>query len=187
MSCLIMKPEALAALANAVETRLNCGYDFWGFDAPNSLYDELRDCKSIHLYHSEGIYRRLYALNVQAYNGRYKDHEEPAGEEAPVIDVNQYTIHHGPAYREHGFAARPWHYHLAKLLDLWLYQTAEGWTCKDPLRLAIGEFRDSLYYFIVRNSPEYITGRWGELAMREMESGPAGAPAVSDEQEAGRE
>lgn len=163
MSCMIMGYEPLAALANAVETRLNVGYSYWGFEAPDSLYRELADCKRSCTYFSEQIYKRLYALNVRAYNGRYANHEEPADEEAPAIDVNRYTVHHGPEYREHGFAVRPWHYQLAKLLDCWLYQTAEDATYKDPLRLAMVEFRDNLYSFIVTNRPEYVTSSWGDL------------------------
>ena len=163
MSCLIMNPEPLAALANAVETRLNCGYDYWGFEAPDSLYHELADCKKSRTYFATAIYRKLYAVNVRAYNGRYGSHEEPADETAPDIDVNQYKVHQGPEYREHGFAVCPWHYQLAMLLDFWLYQTLEDVTRSDPLRLAMEAFRDSLYSFIIRNSPEYFNLRWGLL------------------------
>ena len=163
MSCLIMKSEALAALANAVEARLSCKYSYWGFEAPDSLYHELSDCRSTHSYCVESIYRKLYALNVRAYNGRYKDHEEPADEDAPVIDGSGYIVHHGPEYREHGFAVRPWHYQLAALLDFWLYQTLEDATRNDPLRLAMQDFRDRLYGFIVQNSPPYTAVRQGKL------------------------
>ena len=138
MSCMVMNPEPLAALANAVETRLNCDFNYWGFEAPDSLYRELEDCMTSVTYFAEDIYRKLYALNIRA-------------------------VHHGPEYREHGFAVRPWHYQLAKLLDFWLYQTAEDATVNDPLRLAMKEFRDGLYQFIVLNSPEYFNVRWGEL------------------------
>lgn len=78
-------------------------------------------------------------------------------------DGSKYIVHHRPEYREHGFAVCPWHYQLAKLLDCWLYQTAEDATYKDPLRLAMKEFRDGLYYFIVMNSPQYVDVQWGEL------------------------
>ena len=165
MSCLIMNPEPLAALANAVETRLNCGYDYWGFEAPDSLYHELRDCKMSCTFFAEDIYHRLYAVNVRAYNGRYANHEEPVDEADPVIDGSKYVVHHGPEYREHGFAVRPWHYHLAMLLDFWIYQTAEDTTRSDPLRLAMKEFRDSLYGFIIQNTPEYFNIRWGQLPL----------------------
>lgn len=163
MSCIVMKCEPLAALANAVEARLNCGYDFWGFDVPGSLYTALDDCRTIRLYEAEEIYRKLYVLNVKAYNERYKSHEEPLSEKIPVVDVSAYTVHHKPEYREHGFAVRPWHYHLASLLDFWLYQTLEGAVKDDPLRLAMRDFRDSLYGFIVQNSPPYTAVRRGDL------------------------
>lgn len=163
MSCIVMKCESLAALANAVEARLNCGYDFWGFDAPNSLYTALDDCRTVRLYAAEEIYCKLYVLNVQAYNERYKSHEVPLSEEIPVVDVSAYTVHHRPEYRGHGFAVRPWHYHLASLLDFWLYQTLEDAVKDDPLRLAMRDFRDSLYGFIIQNSPPYTAVRRGDL------------------------
>ena len=163
MSCMVMNPEPLAALANAVEARLNCDYGYWGFEAPDSLYRELKGCRSHFLYHAEEIYRRLYAVNVRAYNGRYAGHEEPEDEEAPDIDIGRYIVHRGPEYREHGFAVQLWHYQLAKLLDFWLYQTLEDATHDDPLRLAMKDFRDILYSFIVANSPQYVEVRWGGL------------------------
>ena len=151
MSCMVMSPEPLAALANAVEARLNC------------LYRELNDCKTSRTYFAEAIYKKLYALNIRAYNGRYSGHEKPVGEEAPIIDGSMYIIHRRPAYREHGFAVRAWHYHLAKLLDFWLYQTLEDATHNDPLRLAMVEFQRALYTFIVTNSTEYADVQWEGL------------------------
>ena len=163
MSCFVMNNEPLAALANAVETRLNCDYNYWGFSAPDSLYTALADCKTSCTYFAKDIYRRLYAVNVRAYNGRYADHEEPADEEAPTIDGSKYIVHRPPEYREHGFAVCLWHYQLSKLLDCWIYQTAEDSTRNDPLRLAMQKFWDNLYSFIVLNSPEYTAVRWGEF------------------------
>lgn len=163
MSCFVMNPEPLAAIANAVEARLNCDYNYWGFEAPASLYDALRDCKTSCTYFAEAIYRKLYAVNVRAYNGRYESHEEPVDEEAPTIDGNKYIVHRPPEYQEHSFAVRPWHFQLAKLLDCWLYQTLEDATYGNPLRLAMAEFRDGLYGFIVSHSPCYVENRWGEF------------------------
>ena len=163
MSCMVMNPEPLAALANAVETRLNCDYSYWGFEAPDSLYRELDDCKTSCTYFAEAIYKKLYALNIRAYNGRCSGHEEPAGEEAPIIDGSKYIVHRRPEYREHGFSVRAWHYHLTKLLDFWLYQTLEDATRNDPLRLAMVEFQRALYTFIVTNSTEYADVQWEGL------------------------
>ena len=169
MSCIVMKYESLAALANAVEARLNCDYNFWGFDAPDSLYRAFEDCRTVRLYSAEDIYNRLYMLNAKAYNERYKNHEEAAVEKAPIIDGSRYIIHHRPEYWEHGFAVRPWHYYLAALLDCWLYQTLEGVVRNDPRRLAMRDFRDGLYGFIIRNSPPYTAVRLGELPLSGME------------------
>ena len=119
MSCFVMNNEPLAALANAVETRLNCDYNYWGFEAPASLYNALADCKTSCTYFAKDIYRRLYAVNVRAYNGRYADHEEPADEEAPTIDGSKYIVHRPPEYREHGYAGSLWHYKRTKMRDCW--------------------------------------------------------------------
>ncbi len=89
MSCMIMKEESLAALANAVADRLNRGYDFWGFEAPESLYHELSDCRTVSgcNYSAEAIYHRFYTLNVQAYNGRYKE-QDSNDERIPNVDIS---------------------------------------------------------------------------------------------------
>lgn len=165
MSCFVMKKEPLAALANAVAARLNCDYNYWGFEAPASLYRELKSCAILyHCFSAGKIYCKLYTLNVQAYNGRYLGHQNSCNEEVPPnVDIDSCTVHRRPEYREHGFAVCPWHYQLAKLLDCWLYQTAEDIIHTDPLRLAIKDFRDSLYSFIIQNSPDYVTFSWGEL------------------------
>ena len=44
MSCFVMNPEPLAALANTIAMVLYGGYNACGFEAPKSLYDTLRDC-----------------------------------------------------------------------------------------------------------------------------------------------
>ena len=117
MSCMIMDPEPLAAIANA------------------------------------------------AYNGRYARMDDDAADEtAPVIDGSCYKVHQRPEYAEHHHAVRPWHYHLAKLLDFWLYQTAEDATRNDPVRAAMLDFRESLFEFIVQRSEEYDDApAWGRL------------------------
>ena len=164
MSCMIMNSESLAAIANAAETLLNCGYEYFGFDATHKMRDAFRDCRTCGFYAAEEIYKKLYAVNVAAYNGRYKDHETPADNEAPTIDGSCYKVHQRPEYVEHHHAVRPWHYHLAKLLDFWLYQTSEAATWKDPARAAMLDFQKALYEFIVQRSGEYDNApAWGRL------------------------
>lgn len=50
MSCRMMSPAPLAALANAMEMLLNHGYDYFGFDAPDSLFNAASDCRNTTFY-----------------------------------------------------------------------------------------------------------------------------------------
>lgn len=73
MSCFIMSDQAHAATANALEYILNSGFNRFGFDAPDSLYKALSDCRDRYGFYCSGlIFRRLYDLNSRAYAGRYK-------------------------------------------------------------------------------------------------------------------
>lgn len=164
MSCMIMNPEPLAAIANAAEMLLNHGYDYFGFAPSQRMYEAFQDCRPCGFYESESIYRKLYTVNVAAYNGRYSSHETPADTEAPDIDVSCCKIHQLPEYADHHHAVRPWHYRLAKLLDFWLYQTAEDATWNDPTRAAMLDFQNALFEFIVQRSAEYDSApAWGRL------------------------
>lgn len=165
MSCMIMNPEPLAAVANAAETLLNHGFNYFGFDASNRMRQAFQDCQSCGYYVAEEIYKKLWAVNAAAYNGRYaRMDDEAADESAPTIDGSRYTVHHGPEYEDHHHAVRPWHYHLAKLLDFWLYQTNEDATYADPVRVAMEDFQKSLYSFIVQRSSAYDAApEWGRL------------------------
>ena len=163
MSCLIMDAGPLAAIANAVEMLLNCGYDYFGFDSPDSLLAAARDCRASTLYSATMLYRKLYALNIAAYNGRYSTHEQPADDEAPDVDLSKYRVHCPPEYADHHHAVRPWHFRLAKLLDFWIYQVSEDATRSDDFVVAMRDFRDCLFQFIVQRSSEYDRYGWGRL------------------------
>ena len=45
MSCFIMSDQAHATTANTLEYILNSGFNRFGFDAPDSLYKALSDCR----------------------------------------------------------------------------------------------------------------------------------------------
>ena len=116
------------------------------------------------LYFAENIYRKLYAVNAAAYNGRYaRMDDEAADDVAPVIDVSGYRVHRPYEYGDHHYIVQPWHYKLAMLLDFWIYQTSEDATRSHPLYLGMKSFRDALYKFIIRNSDEYRANQWGRL------------------------
>ena len=161
MSCMMMTPEALAALSNFTETALNTGFEYMGFDVPEELHEAAHALWAGGMYNARMIFERLYALNATAYAGRYN--EEDVDTTAPDLDISRHTIHHRPEYADHHHAVKSWHYQAAKLLDFWLYQTAESATIHDPLRSAMYKFRGALFEFIVERSPEYDSFPWGRL------------------------
>lgn len=164
MSCLMMTNQAHATLANTLEFILNGGFNRFGFEAPESLFKALDDCKdSAGFYNEEKIFRRLYDLNARAYNGRYKGaaHIAPADfatdfpSVPPLVQARQYENFHEKLL--------PWHYKLAKLVDCLIYQAEEDATRNDPLFLALIDFKRMYCSFLVTNSDEYNAAPWGSI------------------------
>lgn len=149
MSVLVMSEEAHATLAEVIRTVLDEGYNFFGFEAPQSLYDALDDCEFEDIrgcYSSAKIYRKLYTLNIKAYDNRYKIEEDDPivpkmPDVPPLVQIRQYGSGH-----DH---PRNWHYKLAKLLDCLIYQCSDKPTAVDPLYLALVDFDRVVKSFIV--------------------------------------
>lgn len=157
MSCFIMSNESLSILANSLEHILNSGFNRFGFEAPESLAIELSDCCDKYGFYSAGlIYRRLYALNLSAYNGRYKK-RYPLDEIPEMTTKNIITDR---KYNKHEII-QPWHYQLCKLVECFIYQTCEDATRADELHTALTQFSHILSAFIVHNSNEYHAFQWG--------------------------
>ena len=86
MSCFIMSDQAHATTANTLEYILNSGFNRFGFDAPDSLYKALSDCRDRYGFYCSGlIFRRLYDLNSRAYAGRYKTDAYTTPPEMPSV------------------------------------------------------------------------------------------------------
>ena len=102
MSVLVMSEEAHATLAEVIRTVLDEGYNFFGFEAPQSLYDALDDCEFEDIrgcYSSAKIYRKLYTLNIKAYDNRYKIEEDDPivpkmPDVPPLVQIRQYGSGH---------------------------------------------------------------------------------------------
>lgn len=163
MSCFIMECKALAAIANATASLLKDGFNYWGFPAEPELYEACTSClQGTDL--AKSIYQKLYAINVAAYAGRYEDHQEVLMSSAALdIDVSPYKIHEPRKIHNYHGVVFAWHYKLAKLIDCWLYQTAEYDTVNDPLRAGMQTFKNSLYNYIVMNNDIYEQAGWGIL------------------------
>ena len=163
MSVLVMSEEAHATLAEVIRTVLDEGYNFFGFEAPQSLYDALDDCEFEDIrgcYSSAKIYRKLYTLNIKAYDNRYKIEEDDPivpkmPDVPPLVQIRQYGSGH-----DH---PRNWHYKLAKLLDCLIYQCSDKPTAVDPLYLALVDFDRVVKSFIVTNNDVYNNAPWGSI------------------------
>jgi len=113
-------------------------------------------------YNAEAIAADLYRLNTAAYNGRYRENELPTM--LPSLR-HSCTIYKQAEYTQTGRgmseAPQEWHFHLVKLLDCYLYQTAEDATSADPLRKSLKAFNASLMAGIIHHSPAYDLHQWG--------------------------
>ena len=111
MSCFIMSDQAHAATANALEYILNSGFNRFGFDAPDSLYKALSDCRDRYGFYCSGlIFRRLYDLNSRAYAGRYKTDADTTPPEMPSVPPLVQEREREDQHEK----LLPWHYKLAK-------------------------------------------------------------------------
>ena len=162
MSCMMMNTRAIATLANTVEFILNSGFNRFGFEAPKSLYEALSDCRDRYsFYNSSDIYRRFYALNAAAYNGRYMARpSEPVDAEAPDMPDVPMLVQ-DRLYFNHEIL-QPWHYKFCKLLDCLIYQASEDTTRNGPLLFALIDFSRVYKSFLVTNTAEYCDFVWGE-------------------------
>lgn len=163
MSCFIMNPDSirkigytLAEILNACKYRNCYTFDKGAANAANlpklfAAYD-----RPLYGFDPEAISETLHRLNVKAYAGRYNDPDaEPF---APPANV-RYNLRPLAGATN---TPQEWHYHLASLLDCYLYQTAEDATLADPIRAALETFSAHLAAGIVRNSEQYNKYRWGE-------------------------
>ena len=160
MSCIIMNAKPLASIADFIASLLNYGYNSFGMEAPKSMYDSLKYCKDKWgIYQAEQIYDKLHELNVMAYNGRYgREHE---GEEYfepyapnPPMQRRECENHHEKVM--------PWHIQMEHRLAFLTYQLCEDATCDTPLYKAMIDLEHRLDAFIVHNSDEWQSLRWGE-------------------------
>lgn len=159
MSCFVMEPRAIAALARGMETILNIGYTFAGFTAPTTLAVALLPCRDKYdFYDEKQIFKMLYDLNEAAYAGRYKEEPSPAPdwpEDVPrLLTRPTYNGYYKP---NENF----WKYY--KLLDCLVYQTSEDATRDNALYLALLDFSRVLAAYLVRNCAAYNAAEWGRV------------------------
>lgn len=160
MSCMIMSAKPLASLADFITSLLNVGYNYFGMEAPSSLYRALDDCVDKWGQYSErAVYDALHDLNVRAYKGRYGRENDDEGS-YPAYATN--TAHKPRECVEHHEKVMPWHFLIEKRLAFLTYQCCEDATYDTPLYKALVELEHQLDTFIVQNSDAWQGLGWGE-------------------------
>ena len=163
MSCMMLSVASLCSIADALETIGNAGYNYCGFECPQTLFDALATCRNRHgeLLASR-IYQALWALNDRAYCARYKDARPcPFAPDAVKVPHLLRPVQHSRIGDYFVATIQPGVYQLLKHLDCLLYELDEGDTMKDPLFIGLDDLRSTLCGFIARNATDYINTPWG--------------------------
>lgn len=160
MSCFVMNPEPIAALADYIADLCNCGWSVFHMDPPDELKMELKNCIVADRFDETEIYNTLYALNIAAYRGRYLDNH-------PEVEKETENFKKYKPNRQHGLlfgclANEGWEDRMLKRLDCFLYQCAEDPVYGCPLYKALDKLADRLAGHIARSKPEYRNAEWGE-------------------------
>lgn len=164
MSCFVMNSDSIRRIGYTIAEILNaCKFSsVYTFDKNAASVANLH--KVFEKYESplsgfdpEAISKNLYMLNVKAYDGRYRKKSEFIFTEPDM--KKRYNLR---PVASAGNMPQEWHYHLARLIDCYLYQTEEDETNDDPMRKALETFQTHLMHGIVSNSEQYKKFRWGE-------------------------
>lgn len=132
MSCMILKADLIAAIADAmcehlaVNTRYNDGYSAEnGFEAFKACETKAGE------YDKHKVYRRLYIENLRAYNGRYGE------------DVKEFE-----KYRPHKITDKK---QLYRAITSYIYQLSEDATFKGIVIKAAYELQNALANDIIKH------------------------------------
>lgn len=161
MSCIMLSNESLAILANSC-AKISIHPDYYQISAPSSLCNALHALPSFEVNRrAQKIFERLYLLNANAYDERYK---KMVVNLAPSIDLNMYDsiqpVEYDPKNRI--CIVKPFHYRLYKIIQCYLYQVDDNKTTRtDPLVLALYDLKESIGLYIIENTVEYHAACWG--------------------------
>lgn len=162
MSCMMANGETISIIANFMSRLFNCGYDSFGFSAPESVFLAFGDCRDDSgVYRSSKIYESLRKLNEMAYCERYKSEKYLPDMDIYVNpDVDIWEL---PVVKDNSYLAQPWHYRLLKCLQFLEYQLLEDAIADDPRTNALQELGICLALFVSTHNEQYNSFSWGSL------------------------
>lgn len=162
MSAYILQPERIAQLADYLTSLYNMGYNYFGYELPEEIREEIRDCRDKYNYISvKRVFEKLYNFNAAAVAGRYKSEisEVPEMPETKAIYHPRECLK-SDEIREYCENIKPWHYELLKLIQCFIYQCSEEATINSTLYKGFRELERRLMGFIIDNTPAYKKAAW---------------------------
>lgn len=144
MSCFIVEPKNIQAQSQFIAAILNAptGYnDRYHISADDALKGVFKDCKGRTGYDAHKIYRKLFIMNLRAYNGRYNDNVKEFAKYAPSLPPSDLL-------------------QLYKYMECYLYQCAEAPVYDTPLYNVIENLAGRLAKTIIRSLPQYEDKEW---------------------------
>ena len=144
MSCLMLKKEVIASIADYIKTLNDFGYDYFGYSIPESLNRALDlGYKSKPL---KDIFIQLYSLNAKAFNIRYGDDIDPSIVELPI---DFPTLYH-----PRKDTPQTWEYELLKTIACYNYQICEESIVDSDIYKALKDLENIITTNIVWRMPE---------------------------------
>ena len=131
MSAFIVEDTTINRVVNYLADDHNRGYTMRQLNEAGLLTDPAN------------LGQAMAALNCEAVNERYDEHEAPS-----------YTYGEGPLMRD-GV------HQVLKSLKCWIYQCSEGDVPETALYKIMDDYAGQLAITIVRSAPEYEAAEWG--------------------------
>ena len=118
MSSYMVYDKSISQIADLVASVLNGGYNSTALSANEELHKSFNDCRVAGFINRKKVFDKLFALNLAAVNGRYKEDEELTGK---YTDESLWTK---PTYNYH-FICVANHFQMLKTLQCFIYQCEE--------------------------------------------------------------
>ena len=161
MSCMVLTPAHIAAVAHGLAFMLNGSAGMCQLSAPPELFDALTACRYDphgRMFDDRTIYAALYRHNDAAYEGRYMVEVDEL-DSIPAMPNDFPRLLHPLRYHERYLLDHDF-YQYIMLLDCFIYQCEEDATARTDLQKALSETRRCLYSFAVQQNAEYASCSW---------------------------
>lgn len=160
MSCFIVDPKTVAAIANYIAAQINGGFNctHLAVDIPHEFIESVSD--KYNFAKPEFIFKKLYRLNWEAFNTRYEG-RYPENLDQCSADMRKFAEYDAPltGMFEHKIEAQHWQ--MLKSMECFLYQCAESAEIENSVEYkTVRNMKNALKDRIVHNMAEYEAAEW---------------------------